>query len=146
MTYGFATPGLRAALLGAAILAAPSGHAQGSGGDIVQPMPDDLSALRWEARPVLLFAASANDAAYTEQLAALREARAGLADREIVVLADTSPDMNGALRQRFGPDGFLFVLVGKDGGVKRTETAPIAAGSLFDTIDAMPMRQREMSE
>jgi len=44
------------------------------------------------------------------------------------------------------PDAFRVVLVGKDGTEKRRDAEPVAARSLFDTIDAMPMRQREMRE
>jgi len=37
-------------------------------------------------------------------------------------------------------------LVGKDGGVKRSETTPVQATAIFEQIDAMPMRQQEMQE
>ncbi len=52
------------------------------------------------------------------------------------------------LRERFDvPRGaFRVVLVGKDGTEKRRAPKPVPARSLFDTIDAMPMRQREMRE
>ena len=40
--------------------------------------------------------------------------------------------------------GFRVVLVGKDGGVKRVETQPLAPASLFGTVDKMPMRRQEM--
>ncbi|SFE38903.1 DUF4174 domain-containing protein [Roseivivax sediminis] len=126
-------------------LAAPA-DAQRSG--TVTPLPPDtaeLSDYRWSNRPVLLFADADTDAAYAAQRAALAAAAPGLADRDIVVLTDTDPQARGALRARFAPEGFLMVLVGKDGGVKRTETAPISADDLFATIDAMPMRRREMS-
>ncbi|MCS4120976.1 hypothetical protein GGP45_001318 [Salinibacter ruber] len=43
-------------------------------------------------------------------------------------------------------DAFRVVLVGKDGTEKRREAEPVSARSVFDTIDAMPMRQREMRE
>jgi len=36
------------------------------------------------------------------------------------------------------------LLIGKDGGVKLKSDAPISNEKLFETIDAMPMRQREM--
>jgi len=50
--------------------------------------------------------------------------------------------------ERFGVahSAFRTVLVGKDGAEKRRDAAPVTARSLFDTIDAMPMRQREMRE
>ncbi|SLN60763.1 hypothetical protein ROJ8625_03083 [Roseivivax jejudonensis] len=112
----------------------------------LSPDTDDLSAYRWENRPVLLFAPSPDDPEFRRQVATLEAAQPDVEDRDIVVLSDTDPQAGGALRARFAPDGFLFVLVGKDGGVKRTETAPVAAADLFGTIDAMPMRRREMSQ
>ena len=38
---------------------------------------------------------------------------------------------------------FAVVLIGKDGGVKRTETQPLAPADLFGTVDKMPMRRQE---
>ena len=65
--------------------------------------------------------------------------------------AETQPLMAAAarrLRDRFDvpDDAFRVVLVGKDGTEKRREAEPVSARSVFDTIDAMPMRQREMQE
>ena len=37
-----------------------------------------------------------------------------------------------------------YVLIGKDGGVKRRWTGKMSIDELFQTIDAMPMRQYEM--
>jgi hypothetical protein len=39
---------------------------------------------------------------------------------------------------------FAAVLVGRDGGEKLRSAEPVPAEKLFDLIDAMPMRQREM--
>ena len=52
------------------------------------------------------------------------------------------------LRDRFGvpPRASRIVLVGKDGTEKHRDADLIPARSHFDTIDAMPMRQREMRE
>jgi len=38
------------------------------------------------------------------------------------------------------------LLIGKDGGVKLKSSVPISNAKLFETIDAMPMRQREMRD
>ena len=52
------------------------------------------------------------------------------------------------LRDRFEvpQDAFRVVLVGKDGIEKRRDPDPVTTRAIFDTIDAMPMRQREMQE
>ena len=44
----------------------------------------------------------------------------------------------------FSKENFRVILVGKDGGVKRQDTTPVRATTIFEQIDAMPMRQQEM--
>ena len=95
---------------------------------------------------VLLFAASADDPAYTVQREGLEAVPEGLSERHIVVLADTDPEAARALRAQFEPQGFEVLLVGKDGGVKLRQGQPVTAETLFAKIDAMPMRRREMEE
>lgn len=104
-----------------------------------------LDALKWRARPVLVFADDPANAAYRAQLALLRKARAGLEERDITVFGDAEPGSSEALRARLKVEGFTLVLIGKDGGVKLRADSPVAPEDLFRTIDRMPMRQREMS-
>ena len=64
---------------------------------------------------------------------------------------ETRPLTTAAVRRLYdrfsvGPGEFRVVLVGKDGTEKRRDPEPVTARSLFDTIDAMPMRQREMRQ
>ena len=127
------------------VFAPADGHGSGQDGPVAE-MPADLDAYRWRDRLVLLFAASADDPAYTEQRDALEAVTEGLSERHIVVLADTDPGAAGALRARFEPQGFEVLLVGKDGGVKLRQGQPVAAETLFATIDAMPMRRRELEK
>lgn len=44
------------------------------------------------------------------------------------------------------PGAFAVILVGKDGTEKRRSDASVLPGVLFEQIDRMPMRQREMRE
>lgn len=44
------------------------------------------------------------------------------------------------------PADFVIILVGKDGGVKLRQEEYTPMGDIFDLIDSMPMRQREMKE
>lgn len=133
-------------------LSATLGLAGGSaalGDALFRPLaPDraDLRDMQWEKRPVLLFAPDAQEEAYATQMDALKAAADGLRERDIVVLSDTAPEARGALRADLGGEGFLFVLVGKDGGVKLRSDTPVTTETLFATIDRMPMRQREMKE
>ena len=132
------------------------------------PPPDPLSALRGVARPLYLFAPSAEDARLVEQRKAIETAYPGFAERDQVLvtvageevsvlgpprLAALVPGTMGAstadaLRKRMkvGADEFAVVLVGKDGGEKMRQAEPLGTEALFKTVDAMPMRQSEVKE
>lgn len=124
--------GLALALAGTASVAAAS---------------DPLAAHRWRARVLVLAAPDAGDARLRAQRAAVTAARAGFAERDLVVVDAVGPGPEAAaLRRRLGlPDrAFRAVLVGKDGEPKITAAEPIPAERLYETIDAMPMRRDEM--
>ena len=124
--------------------------------------PFEIDAMRDRGRPLVVFATDARDPRAARQIAAAKKEAEGFADREItlVVVYDEGPSFAGqrplskreceALRDRFArnrqgaKDGFTALLVGKDGGVKRTAHDPIACDELFAQIDAMPMRRREV--
>lgn len=88
----------------------------------------------------------------------LRDASAGVSERQITVVrivngngvidAKTlSVAAVGSVLKRCDATTqtpFLAVLIGKDGGVKLRETSPVETDRLFNLIDSMPMRQREM--
>jgi len=123
-----------------------------------------LDAHRWAHRPLLVFAPSETHDALAAQRDALRGHDAGFQDRDmllVTVVAEgtsrlrTVPSEDGApltaaavqrLRERFDvpPDAVRVILVGKDGTAKRRDAEPVSVRALFDQIDAMPMRQREM--
>ena len=119
----------------------------------------DLDGLRWERRPLLVFAPSAEAPLALALRDALGRADAGLFDRDMVVIevygndaarADGAPLPSGTaarLRQRFGVAATqeLVVLVGKDGGEKLRTASP-DLDAVFRLIDTMPMRRREMGD
>lgn len=137
--------------------------------ETAEKMPDEpsrpLQAHAWKHRPVVVFALEADDELYRRQIAILEEHAEGVGERDIIIYrvlgSAEGPDNtdsrgpNGplsaaearALRERFEPGGeFLVVLVGKDTGEKLRSRDHVTADELFGTIDAMPMRQREMRE
>ena len=127
-----------ATLMLAAMLAPPAARAAGD---------DPLGAYRWTSRVLVVSAPDAGDARLRAQRAAVASARTGAGERDLVVLEAVGPGAQAeALRRRLGlaRDTFRAVLVGKDGGTKLTSGEPIPPGSLFATIDAMPMRRDEM--
>lgn len=125
-----------------------------------------LEAHQWEYRLLFVFAPGETSEALAQQKAAFDGHDAGFRDRDLRVVAVTGaeqgtyrtvPDAEPQslteaaarrLRDRFNvsSDAFRVVLVGKDGTEKRRDAEPVSVRSVFDTIDAMPMRQREMRE
>ncbi|SIS91174.1 protein of unknown function [Roseivivax lentus] len=132
-------------LAGAVFMAAGlGGGAEAAEFRPLDPGRADFADLRWQARIVVVLADDAADAAFCDQMARLRSAGAGLAERDIIVFTDTDPATRGPLGTRLSDGPFTALLIGKDGGTKRRESAPLAIDDLFATIDAMPMRRREM--
>lgn len=127
-------------------------------------MPDstdfDLNQYQWTNRILLVFAPSASHPAYEQQMQLFEGESDGFEERDLVlitVLEDgtsragerrLSTEDETRLHERFDiePDQFRVVLIGKDGTEKRRDDAPTRTTAIFDTIDAMPMRQREMRE
>jgi hypothetical protein len=112
----------------------------------------------WKSRPVVIFAPGRDDETYREQMAHLKNNMEGVRERDIVVFhifsrtkgfGPDGPISDDGLRRlwdRFQPaDPFTVILVGKDTTEKLRQSEVLTAESLFKTIDAMPMRQREMS-
>lgn len=125
-----------------------------------------VEAHRWEHRLLLVFAPSEGAKARTVQEKNFANADAGFRDRDLLLVTlfdsaaghkraapgkDPEPLTQAAVQRLYDrfdvPNGaFRVILVGKDGTEKRRTPEPVTARSVFDTIDAMPMRQREMRE
>jgi len=105
-----------------------------------------LSQYTWTQRPVVVFAESPNDPNFIEQMELLEEGMDALEERDVVILTDTDPTEQSALRTELRPRGFVIVLVGKDGEVKLRKASPWDVRELSRVIDKMPLRQREIRE
>ena len=110
-----------------------------------------LKAARWRQRVLLICAPTATDAQLLAQRALLQPVRAGLTERDLLVRELPWASLPAADQQylrRLGgaPESFRVLLIGKDGGVKRRDTAPVTPAALFATIDGMPMRRQEMKQ
>ena len=92
----------------------------------------DLTAYQWRHRVVVIDTPSPQSVDYLRQTKALDAASAGLREREVIIVTQTART-------------FRVRLIGKDGGVKFSRTTPVDVRILFDLIDAMPMRQAELS-
>ena len=122
------------------------------------PMPFDPADHRWTHRLLYVFAPSDDH----PDLVAQRQMATGFVDgfreRDLLFVSvlergESCADgraMDAAsaaeLREAYDvePGAFTVVLVGKDGTAKRRSAAPVPIESLFEQIDGMPMRQREM--
>jgi hypothetical protein len=126
-----------------------------------QSTPDNmLSSHRWQHRVLLVFAPSADHPQLQDQQAQAEAAAAGYADRDLrsyqlSPTGGTRPDgepLSAAEASAFydryqvAAEDFVVMLIGKDGGEKRRRHEVLTTQQLFETIDAMPMRQREMRE
>ena len=127
---------------------------------LVMIIPEPLSAAsqyQWKYRPLFIFADSAVNPALIEQRRIVAAGRAGLVERQVVVIwvvggsvsADAGPGPRqtaAKLRAQYGvgASNFKAILVGKDGGVKLVTPSPIRTEALFKSIDAMPMRRDEI--
>ena len=106
----------------------------------------DLSEFRWKKRPVLVFADSADDPAFIEQMELLLAREEELQKRDVVVLTDTNPAARSALRLQMRPRGFMLVLVGKDGDLKLRKPFPWDVREISRSIDKMSIRKREIRD
>ncbi|MFN0114114.1 MAG: DUF4174 domain-containing protein [Paracoccaceae bacterium] len=104
----------------------------------------DLVALRHKLRPIVIFADTPDDPAFVEQLRLLSLRWSELAERDVVVIADTDPAAPSAIRTKLRPRGFMFVLIDKDGQVALRKPFPWDARELMRAIDRMPDRREEL--
>ncbi|NIO41385.1 MAG: DUF4174 domain-containing protein [Burkholderiales bacterium] len=119
---------------------------------------DPLSKYRWDRRPLLVFAADAEDPSLKQLRVAIEAASCEIADRDMVIGfildrgesrldgASMSPAAAEAIRSslRVKRSEFSAVLVGKDGGAKARYGQAPSLDAVFSLIDSMPMRRTEM--
>ncbi|MCP1199142.1 DUF4174 domain-containing protein [Notoacmeibacter sp. MSK16QG-6] len=116
-----------------------------------------LSSMKWEKRPLFIFAPDSGQA--DNQWSILQKNMDGLKDRDMMVLTVTDrvtarlgrapADVSAAdLRDHYNVprQRYESILVGKDGTRKALWRDPVEAEAIFRIIDAMPMRQREMTD
>lgn len=119
-----------------------------------------LDQFKWENRVLLIFAKDSDSDMYQAQIDSLHSHREGLTDRDLVIFSmfdqecstvddniidDTSAE---TIRNNFSDqkETYSIFLIGKDGGVKLQKNQLLSVDELFNTIDRMPMRQREMRD
>jgi len=105
-----------------------------------------LDQFRWVARPVVVFADTEADPAFQRQMELLASRAEALAERDVVVIIDTSPEPLSEVRRALRPRGFSLVIIDKDGQVATRKPAPWDVREISRTIDKMPLRLQEIRE
>jgi hypothetical protein len=109
-----------------------------------------LRQSHWQKRVLLIGGPTASEANFQRQKQLLADAAAQLKDRDFLVLEVPYDKLSAADQQYWQKElgqsltRFAVVLIGKDGGVKRTNAQPLPPADLFHTVDKMPMRRQEM--
>lgn len=106
----------------------------------------DADALRWVLRPVVVFADTPNDPRFQQQMELLMTDIDQLVERDVILITDTDPDAESALRIQLRPRGYMMALLGKDGRVELRKPSPWSVRELSRSIDKMPMRQQEVED
>ena len=104
----------------------------------------DPAEFMWQARPLVIFADTAADPAFVEQLAAVQRDPRPLLLRDVVVITDTDPAAASPWRRQLRPEGFSLVLMDKDGQVKQRKPVPWSVREITRAIDKFPLRRQEI--
>ncbi len=119
----------------------------------------ELQQYRWNNRVVLVFF-EANQSAQMDDIKRIWEQHScAIQERDMIIgyLSSEGPSsLNGqtlskkeslALRDEYNADGeaLAVILIGKDAGIKYRDNR-FDIKTIFNLIDGMPMRKREMSE
>lgn len=105
-----------------------------------------LSDFEWLKRPLVVFADSPNDPRFRQQIDLLQDSPDLLETRDVVVLTDTDPAAQSALRTELRPRGFMLVVMGKDGKIYLRKPSPRNLREITRSIDGMPLRQQEIRD
>ncbi len=117
----------------------------------------DLSKHQWENRLILLITDDENNSTFQAQLAEFRKDLTGLDERKLIIyqvmpgayrtgLDGNNKKTSARLYQDYKKtdSGFEVILLGLDGGIKLQQNKLLPLEKLYATIEAMPMRLREM--
>lgn len=105
----------------------------------------NLNDFLWRARAIVVFADTPFDPRYIEQMDNLGADIPALVERDVIVITDTDPSAETALRERLRPHGFMLVLIDKDGTVAFRKPAPWDMREIGRSIDKSPLRQQEIN-
>lgn len=105
-----------------------------------------LADLLWLKRPVVVFADSPKDPNFIRQMQLFDRNLGDLIDRDVLVITDTDPAGNSAIRQKLRPRGFSLVLMDKDGEPEIRKPLPWDVREISRAIDKFPLRRQEVQD
>ena len=122
----------------------------------------DLEKHKWTNRVLIVKTVDAESNKYQEQIKEFTNSPEELIDRKLILYKivnndftltnyknsalNSSGKISGKLAKNIldAKENFEVILIGLDGGIKIQQTKILTKEHLFNTIDAMPMRQNEM--
>ena len=118
----------------------------------------DISKYQWKNRLVIISAENADAPLVKDQKRELEKDPKALKDRKLKVILATPGQQREILPEKLSVKtsslystlnengDFQVFLIGLDGNVKLEQRGILGLNTLFQTIDAMPMRQAEMNK
>ncbi|WP_076446711.1 DUF4174 domain-containing protein [Roseivivax lentus] len=128
------------------VLAADGAATEDEPGLIQSAEGRSLEEFRWLKRPLVVFADNAADPRYVQQMQFITDRMDALEGRDVIVLTDTDPAADGAIRRELRPRGFMLVLIAKDGTRVLRKPFPWDVRELSRSIDKLPARQQEIRD
>jgi ribonucleotide monophosphatase NagD (HAD superfamily) len=120
-----------------------------------------FSQYQWKNRVLVIYTSGADNSTYKQQLANFKTQQEAYDTRDLIVLQldaqfvlqlpqENLLTINARQAMKFlsidAHTDFTLSLIGKDGGIKKQQKHALSNQSLFATIDAMPMRQKELNK
>jgi hypothetical protein len=96
---------------------------------------ENIADYQWKARPLVIFADTPEDPDFRRQLVLIEQGLEDLQRRDVVILIDSDPAAQSAIRTSLRPHGFALVLVGLDGRVVFRKPAPWSVREITRAID-----------
>jgi hypothetical protein len=121
-------------------------------------LDNPLQEYQWENRILVVFSEKDGKSILEDQQQLFAAHQAGMDDRDLIVFTITGSSGKGPggnlqdseivyLKEKYEPaKPYSIILIGKDGGEKLRSDDVLSIKKLFNTIDAMPMRQSEMKK
>lgn len=100
----------------------------------------------WVARPIIVFAQSPLDPLFVQQMELLADRKDALAERDVIVITDTTPEPPSALRTSLRPRAFMLAIIDKDGSIAIRKPAPWDVREISRSIDKTPLREQEVRD